>query len=548
MATVVLPVRRPRGPGLVYTAIAVALVVLVAVIAVNATQPPPPTIAEFAPQAVEQIKEAPTEQSSDFGSGNGGPGAEAKAIVPPDLPPPIDVPRVRRCVGDPPRQIEDPQSPPCVAYWKGNNGGATSKGVTKDTIRIAVPYEDGQVGNPLTPKALALEAFFNRRFEFYGRKIKLVRIQGKEHEAQNPDPARQRADAVAADAQKVFASTAYAEQGGVEYEYHDELAGRKVISVFSGWPVQTSETHFSSKHPYEWTPQPGGTEMGIVMGEWICKQLAGKKAVHSGQYVDAERKFGLVVARTPDGRKPDLTDMYRKLEGCGAPIATTIEIAQTLDTQDVTVQHTNAVLKLKQEGVTSVISFNQYVHFHLMQQAATNSSYEPEWLISSYELQVNDFAPHAVGSRPQLAHTFGLMFMNKYVPLVDWPVQWALTEIDPTLEAANGDNLYLYWPLLILASGIQMAGPTLTPQTFAEGLARTTFPNPGHGGAPYYQAHVGFGPRDHAFWDDTSIVWWNSNMTSPEDGLPGHFCTNGKRWLPGRLPAGDAPIFAGACP
>jgi hypothetical protein len=549
MATVALPSRRPRGPGMVYTALAIALVVVVSVIAVNATQPPPPTIAEFAPQAVEQIKEAPQEQSSDVGEADGGgDGSGAEAAVPLTTPPPIDVPRVRRCVGNPPRQIEDPQSPPCVAYWKGNNGGATSRGVTRDEIRIAVPFEDGEVGNPLTERALALEAFFNKRFEFYGRKIKLFKVQGKDHEAQNPDPPKQRADAVEVDAKKAFASTAYAEQGGIEYEYHDELARRKVISSFSSWPVQTSEDHFAARHPYEWTPQPGGTEIGQVMGEWICKQLVGKKAVHSGDYTDDVRKFGVIVARTPDGRKPDLSDMYRRLDACGAKVAVTVELRQGLDTQDVTVQHTNAVLRLQREGVTSVISFNQYVHLHLSQQAATSANYDPEWLVSSYELQTQDFGAHAVGSPPQLAHTFGLRFGNKTLPLVDRPVEWAIKEIDPTLESTAGDELYLYTPLLIIASGIQMAGPRLNAQTFAAGLTRAAFPNPKSGIAPYFQAHVSFGPRDHSFYGDAAFVWWNQSKISNEDGLQGTYCQASGRYAPGRIPRGDPPVFKAACP
>src|SRR5688500_1174590 len=38
----------------------------------------------------------------------------------------------KRCVGSPPRQTEDPLSPPCVAHFEGDNGGATYQGVTRD--------------------------------------------------------------------------------------------------------------------------------------------------------------------------------------------------------------------------------------------------------------------------------------------------------------------------------------------------------------------------------------------------------------------------------
>src|SRR5256885_11938042 len=100
----------------------------------------------------------------------------------------VRVPRVRRCIGDPPRQIEDPQSPPCVPYWSGDNGGATFKGVTRDEIRVAVMHVEGHNGDPITPEMQSIADFFNKRFEFYGRRIHLLRYLGKEQAAQDPQP------------------------------------------------------------------------------------------------------------------------------------------------------------------------------------------------------------------------------------------------------------------------------------------------------------------------------------------------------------------------
>src|SRR5687768_16669513 len=45
-------------------------------------------------------------------------------------------PSTKRCVGNPPRQSEDPLSPPCAAFFDGDNQGATYQGVTKDEIRV----------------------------------------------------------------------------------------------------------------------------------------------------------------------------------------------------------------------------------------------------------------------------------------------------------------------------------------------------------------------------------------------------------------------------
>src|SRR5438270_4484283 len=135
--------RRPvRGPGVVFTAIAVAATLTLGVVALDASQSSPPAVAEFAPAALNQVKNAPSQLGSQ-----GEPSTSPTPSVTPShrsTPSPtptasVDVPLTRPCVGDPPRQIEDPQAPPCVNYWKGDNGGATSYGVTRDEIRIAVP-------------------------------------------------------------------------------------------------------------------------------------------------------------------------------------------------------------------------------------------------------------------------------------------------------------------------------------------------------------------------------------------------------------------------
>src|SRR5581483_7090093 len=171
---------RPRGsrsPGIVFGALSAVILVLVAALTVTASRNGPPAIAEYAPQAAQQIKQAPLEQTSNVGGAAGAEGEETTTTTTTAPPPPaagagpttttteptIERPRVRRCVGNPPRQTEDPQSPPCVAYWTGDNGGATYKNVTGDTIVVAAPAA--------SPRVMAdLEAYFNKRYEFYGRK------------------------------------------------------------------------------------------------------------------------------------------------------------------------------------------------------------------------------------------------------------------------------------------------------------------------------------------------------------------------------------------
>jgi hypothetical protein len=147
--------RSAKAPGFVFAALAAAVAVLL-IAALSPTQPPPPPVAEYAPEAVQAIKDAPPEQSAQNGLADGAAGNDT-ANLPPDqaklvalqrstttTQPPVDTARVRQCFGDPPRQTEDPQSPPCVPYFDGDNGAVTSKGVDANEIRVEFPNTTDQ--------------------------------------------------------------------------------------------------------------------------------------------------------------------------------------------------------------------------------------------------------------------------------------------------------------------------------------------------------------------------------------------------------------------
>jgi len=77
--------KAPRAPGFAYLAISAATLVLVGSLALNAEQAPPPTVAEFAPTAQEQITDAPPDQGSTTGDGPGqGEGPQRRPDADPD--------------------------------------------------------------------------------------------------------------------------------------------------------------------------------------------------------------------------------------------------------------------------------------------------------------------------------------------------------------------------------------------------------------------------------------------------------------------------------
>src|SRR3546814_17186314 len=69
----------------------------------------------------------------------------------------------------------------------------------------------------------------------------------------------------------------------------------------------------------------------------------------------------------------------------------------------------------------------------------------------------------------------------------------------------------LYYQMYILAIGIQLAGPNLTPETFQAGM----YAYPGGVGL---RGTWGFGPGDHTPTDDYRAIWWDPDPIGRASG------------------------------
>jgi hypothetical protein len=563
--------RDGRSPALVYTALSAALVVLLAVLTITAAQTAPPAIAELAPAAVEQIKDAPPSQTSSVGEGEGGSASgggattTTVAAVAPTLPPEVRVaPRTRRCITAPgslPRQTEDPQSPPCVALWEGgDNGGATSKGVTRDEITIAVPAFDGQ----LSRAQRAYETYFNKRFELYGRKLRLVPFKPA------PDYTtgdKMQGDAVFVDEQvNAFASLGYNLQQGQENVYYDALARRGIVSVSANYagPSRQTEKDLTAHAPYEWSYYQSLDIIERHLAELICKQLVGKRAAFAGgSEAVKDRRFGLIVDATVRGGTPiDGEPLLGLTRRCGAQWSTAfVQFADASIPNAAIDGNKTPIAQFRGDGVTSIVCLCLNYELRGAQQDAYTSSppYLPEWVINGYGLQDSDYQGGTSWVPPSDQNVFGLRSYNKSQPREAMPFWKALREVDPTFPEGDLNVDWSYWNLLVLASGIQLAGPNLTAESFQQGLQRTHFPNPGCGGPPDFQACVGFEGGSHTMIKDTALVWWDPNQPSVEYDYAktknqyasktgrGAYCYAdlGVRRTLGSWPKQDPPIFNG---
>ena len=563
--------RRPgRSSGATNLGIAVAVLAILVPLLLQVATAAPPTAAEFAPNAQHVIKQAPPGQGVAEAPGQPSPPPSPSASpTPSKSPETLQVPpdQVKNCVGPPPlRQIEDPQSPPCIAYWKGDNGGVTSQGVTRDSIYIAIPTPEGKTNN-----YEALRKFFNKRFQFYGRQLVFEYCSSSGGGSGSADQASQDSDAAMAAAgcspnmPKPFASQFYRQNNG---RYYMEAMGCRyhVIAVGSYSPYDSTYMNQCAPYLYQY-PMVVDQEFATI-GDWTCARLVGRNADHAagrdsatppGNLKDHKRKFGIMLAPfTPDdpvATTKALKPITSRLHACGVDIPSKDIIINPVTGLFDPSSAQNAVLQMKQDNVTTILCECNFFSFGSLQRAADSSDYYPEWATSTFGLNdVNSSFILGQGPDDQMAHTFGLTFQPQMVgPLLN-PYNIALQEGDPSVGPDTTTlveaELEIYRGLLLLASGIQMAGPKLTPTTFRDGLRRTHFPNPI---TKTHAGFVGFPSNGYSMTDDAAEWWFSTTDNGPfsdSSSNPGTVCyvEKGIRRTIGDFPHGGAdPFFTGPC-
>ena len=576
--------RRPGRPsGLLNLGVAVAALALLLPLLLNAATTAPPTAAEFSPNASQVIKEAPPgAASATNGEGGGGSGGTGEAggeggsttttSAVPAKTEEIPANLLKQCVGPPPeRQIEDPQSPPCIAYWAGDNGGATWQGVTADSIYIAVPTPNG-----FTQQYEALRRFFNKRFQLYGRQIvfEYCSPAGGRDSQGSGDQARQTADAAQAAAgcaggPKPFASTFYQFDNGPYY--NQQMACRyNVVTVGSWQPFDTS--YINRCAPYLYNYPMVSQDIFARVGDWSCAQLVGRKARWAGDSAapagggatNTNRNFGIFLAPyvsdDPVARRDALDGLVDRLRQCGANVPESQIIINPVGETSPGLavdpaSANNAIIQMKQAKVSSIICLCGTFPFGALARAASSNDYRPEWIGSTFGgLDQVVILELAAAPAEQLQRLFGLTFAPRQInPLLE-PYNAAFQEGDPAMGPKTASTDYsnftqVYRPLLMLVSGLQMAGPNLTPQTFLEGLRKTKFPNPitsTHAGA------VGVPPDGYTFTADAAQWWWSNTAKGPySDDAAGKgaicYLDGGARYDLGTWPQAEPSYFAGEC-
>jgi hypothetical protein len=139
----------------------------------------------------------------------------------------------------------------------------------------------------------------------------------------------------------------------------------------------------------------------------------------------------------------------------------------------------------------------------------------------------------------QWEHAFGFAFNAESEPLGRSYPRQAFAQMRPASEPAFGVE-ELYYQMYLLSIGIQMAGPNLTPESFAAGM----YAYPG-GFGPRGLWH--FAPGDQTSVDDFREIWWDPDRISQQNNREGAWVAlnGGARWSNSNPPSGPADYFAG---
>jgi hypothetical protein len=533
--------RPPRSIALANGGVALLILVVVAAFGVAVSQSAPPPIAAFAPD----VQQHAHQKSLTGQQGAGALGASTPTGVPASPTPtaagathtPRPTPTQNalagrpvslRCYGSsPPHQTEDPQSPPCKQSFDGDNGGATGPGVSRDTIRVAWPQlSDGFPPPDNTTVVQDLATYVNAHFQFYGRKIQLVPLAVTGGSLGKATAQQQIADADKAASMGVFASIGYAPEGGTAYYYDNELARRGVVSVNSA-PLLQTEAQLAATQ-YTWSTVPGYDRVEANLGNLYCHQLKGAQPAYAGPPTPpaqswGPRKVAVYYETTTNNIAIDAQPLVDTLSACGVQVT-----AQALtDSSSAT---TAAVNDMQQHGVTTVACLCAPGQLGNLMKSATNQAFFPEWLVTNEQFLTQDVSSEASYPNEHQGHIIGIDFNNEVLDPQNEFWYRAVREVDPSFayQQTSQDQYgyYRYEELLLLADGIQQAGPRLTAESFQQGLYATRFGNDGHGAAPYYQAAVSFGPGKHSFYDDAAAVWYSAGAQSytTNQGNTGSYC------------------------
>ena len=570
-----------RYPPMLSMLAGLLIAVLVMPSALNLPQNNPTQTVEFAPVPPEDSDDPPPPDgnfdqlglgSSEGLEGDGAPGGDGDGLggsttIPGALDSGIgDNPSTYRCVEG--RQTEDPLSPPCVAFFEGDNFGETYQGVSEDEVNFLV-YIDGLIndlgtsrGNEQRPSRQyydlvndppepdehvrvrvlrGWQQYFNERYQTYGRFVHFhVYFSGADR-----TPEARRADA-ADNFKRInpFAVVVDAAFDGGGDAYLDSMLKRGVLN-FGSFAGQSAR--FYQRFPkLLWGFLPSLEIQAEQYADVLCKKYIGDPANpnpvdHSPTYNGQPRKFGLVY--TSDSGYPGLREfkdrVVERFQECGGEIAETATFPQAgfaVSSEHGPRYAVDAMARFQQANVTTIIwPGGLETRFS---NAAGQLRYYPEWILAGDGVLDAEY-PNQVQDQTVWANSM-VVSNQAFVP-DDRSRQLcfqAYRSVDTEIPRRDIDPYACdyYNSLRQLFIGIQVAGPRLGPTSIDRGFHAIP-------AVPSDNAQVPacfYLPDDYTCIKDVVIGKYDP-AANPGSEAPGCYrFTEARRYLREDIPPGNA--------
>lgn len=463
-------------------------------------------------------------------------------------------PQGKRCVGNPPRQTEDPMAPPCVAFYEGDNGGRTWRGVNRDEI-IAIIYtganinylatDEGRVGEVTPPSGTYCEVdappgncqgpdnegtedhvvmranrmlsrFFNNRFQSYNRHVRMII-----HFSNAANEQTRRADAAEEYAlYKPFAVIDQAPFGGFHDAYTDAMAARDVL-LFSSFTLPLGD-YLRAYAPNVWNFGPDAEHYAELYSSYVCMKVAPFPVFNSGNPPGTglengqPRKFGLLFTTDDSHQELILARQLikKRLASCGLKYpgrivaqATFPNAGSSLGTGDQTNAADN-IAEFRRKGVTTILHLGGQEVKH--SRAAAEAGYFPEWVVLG-DGETDGIGEAGFQNPLTWAHAWGTSFQIREDSAESTPAWQACKEANPSSSRGDCNRLRdLYRSHFMLFQAIQVAGPDLSPFSVDAGfhaIPRISSTNP-------FQAAFYFDPDDYTGVKDAHEIWWDPSANN----------------------------------
>lgn len=454
---------------------------------------------------------------------------------------------------------------PCTPKFAGDNGGATWKGVSAAEVTAVFylgkddPASDallGSAGVAASPEEYRemfeiYTAWFNKHYEFYGRKIKWTVFIGDCPQT-SPDLACQLADMkVMIEKHRPF-MVIYRLQGNAPIQIVDYLARQGIISTLNPYLPRTA---FRKYAPYAWQYY-ADLSLGSAMGaDYYCKKMVGKPAKHAGDPALRTQRRKVAIPTSEDAISVEEANRFKKLitgGHCGAP-ADAIVYTYPSDPAKFANDLPTIITRMKNDGVTTVYR-GVDSRFH---NEASKQRWFPEWFLNDTTGGDHDLIGR-LSTPDQSNNMFGVSWEYKFTRDEDKDDHRVVREMAPNRAPPPVIFQHTFRITRHLTFLVQQAGPRLTPETFRRGA----FTAPQVGGwvnerawpgwkccnaeLPEYkhlendEVSAEFGPS-YGWQRDAKEVHYSSSATSEWDGNPGAFqCADDcRRYRVGRWPAGE---------